>query len=102
MKGFTSTIQDYQMLHGGVTVQAYVRTLMRKYVDGELLAEDGNCWVNSTQQRVTNPGQVKEAISAMITKIGEAIPEQEAKNGSMWVSYKAIQIDLTSPNIAQN
>ena len=49
LRGFTDVIDEYLAIHGGITVQAYVKTLMRKYVDGELLAEDGNRWTNSTK-----------------------------------------------------
>lgn len=91
---YIDTMKQYQALHGGIKVQLYTKTLMRKYVDGTLLTEDTR-WVNSKQETITNPDQVKGALTAMTTYVKESIPELEAKNGSMWQFARVLQFDLS-------
>ena len=91
---YLDTIKQYLDLHGGIKTQLYAKVLMRKYVDDELLTEDSR-WVTSMQETITNPDGVKSALTSMSSWIQEAIPEQEAKNGSMWRFTKVLQFDLS-------
>eukprot|EP01050_Picozoa_sp_SAG11_P036368 SAG11_NODE_13801_length_638_cov_12.821892_1_plen_192_part_10 len=83
MDGFRDKLDDFLTKQQGMKVQLSTKVLMRKMVDGEAIAEDTR-WIKSSQEIVTNKPQLNKALLQMSTKVQEAIPEQEAKNGSMW------------------
>ena len=93
MRLFKKKLATMLQLHGGLKFNYEINCAMVKYLDGELIAEDTR-WVNSTMRTVNNSSEIDTKIKQAMQQIQQAVPELEAKNGSMWTFSKVLMIHL--------
>ena len=90
---FTPKLSELLALHGGVKFQASARCLMNRTLEGEVIAQVDNFYINSFFQPVNNPSQIADSVKAAVNHMAEQVPEKETQ-GTGWVFQRIVTLDV--------
>ena len=93
MNHFIPKLTELLALHGGVKFQASARCLMNRTLEGEVIAQVDNFYINSFFQSVNNPSQIADAVKAAVNHMKELVPEKETQ-GTGWVFQRIVTLDV--------